>query len=459
MTSRHPIRMVSPIDALLLKGDADPTTRPIMTSALVLDRPPEFNRLAAAFERASRLVPLMRATVTRPILSFGTAHWVPDEKFDVRDHLRQVGVPGDRTLTAVLAMASASATAPFDPARPLWDATLVTELVDGSAVVLLRAHHAIADGVRALQMLANLLDLEPDPPREELAVLEQRGASLVRASGRLVQTTSQSMLGRHRLARRAVRTVARSIVRPVRTASDTLAYSRSAMRTYGSDGVAPSPLLENRGRGRWFGTLELPLDAIKAGASAEGATVNDVFLAGLLGGMRRFHEVRGADVVDIPLSFPVDVSGTSDPESGNHFSAAVIPGPSSIGDPTARLRRVHELVGARRGERGIDAPIRLAPMLHQVPAWLATAGLSAYSRRVDLQASNVIGPDFPVYLAGERVRTFHAFGPLPGLPVMAVLVSYDGTCTVGFTIDPAAVDDPELLVRLTQASFDELVKT
>ena len=117
---------------------------------------------------------------------------------------------------------------------------------------------------------------------------------------------------------------------------------------------------------------------------------------------------------------------------------------------------VHDLVAARRAEPGVDAPLRLAPLLHQVPARLATTALTAYARRVDLQASNIIGPDCAVYLAGAKVDRFYAFGPLPGIPLMAVLVSYEGICTVGFTIDPAAVTDPELLLDSTRTAFCDL---
>jgi diacylglycerol O-acyltransferase len=192
-------------------------------------------------------------------------------------------------------------------------------------------------------------------------------------------------------------------------------------------------------------------------AKAGSATVNDVFLAGLLGGMRRYHEACGAPIDDIPISFPIDVSGAEAPESGNHFSAAVMPGPSSEIDPVGRLQAVHQLVASRRAEPGVDAAVRLAPVLHQIPSWIASAGLNAYSRRVDLQASNVVGPDCPVFLAGAKVHRFYAFGSLPGVPAMAVLVSYVGTCTIGFTLDPAAITDPELFVQLTRESFDELL--
>jgi len=457
MTAKHLPGLVAPLDALLLKGDADPATRAIMSSALILDRAPDFDRLTEAFERASRSVPRMRAIVVKPSLPLGQAQWVPDDHFQVLDHVREVGAPGDGSLEAVLAMASASATAPFDPARALWDAVLVTGVDDGGAVVLIRVHHAIADGVRVIQMMAHLLDLEPETAHPELPRLEQRGATLRRTSERLVHTASQTALTHQRRALRASAAMLRSALDPIGSVSGAASYTRSAVRTYGNGGAAPSPLLQSRSRARTFGILELGLDEMRSCAKSRSATVNDLFLTGLLGGMVRYHEAFGAPVSDIPVSFPIDVAGDASPESGNHFSAAVIAGPSSVGDPANRLRLVHDLVISRRAEPGLDAPLRLAPVLHQAPSWLATAGMNAYSRRIDLQASNIVGPDCAVYLAGARVTRFYAFGPLPGVPVMAVLVSYEQTCTVGFTIDPAAVTEPKLFVQLTGEAFDELL--
>ncbi len=447
--------VVAPLDALLLKGDADPATRAIMTCALVLSGPPDVDRLTGAFERASNAVPRMRQRVVHP-WSQGRARWVADDGFDVRAHVRRTGAPGDSSLTAVLSMASDSATAPFDPARPLWDATLVTGVADGRAVLLLRLHHAIADGVRALHMMANLLDLEPDPLGGTVATLEQTGSRLQVMRDQLVKRTSEAVTTQQRRARSAAEIMIDMTWRPVGVVSGAASYVRSALRTYTDVAAAPSPVLGARSRARVFAVLELPLGDMREVAKANSATINDVFLTGLLGGMRKYHESHGEPVQDIPLAIPIDLARGDSPTSGNHFSAAVMPGPCELEDPRARLRAVHQLVASRRSEAGVDVPLRLAPLLHQTPSWLAEQALKAYSRRVDLQASNIVGPDCAVYLAGTKVERFYAFGPLPGIPAMAVLVSYEGTCTIGFTMDPAAVTDPERFVACTAESFTVL---
>ena len=448
--------LVAPLDALLLKGDADPSTRAIMNSALMLDAVPDAAALEEAFERASYAVPRMRQRVAETGWTRARQTWVPDDSFDVRGHIRRVGAPGGRSLNAVLEMASAFATTPFDPARPLWDATVVTGVEGDRGVVLLRVHHAVADGVRALEMMANLLDLEPAPARDQPPAREERASALTTAGRRWARTTGQVLSIRQQRVDSVARWAFEASWRPVQALSGAGRYARSVLRTYAPRGAEPSPLMRSRSRDRRLAVLELPLAQVREVARAHSATVNDLFLTALLGGLRIYHERLGVRAPDLPIAFPINIVGDAAQESGNHFSAGVIPGPSSVEDPLERLRLVHELVAARRQEPGIDAPLRLAPLVQQVPPRVATLALSAYARRVDLQASNIIGPDCALYLAGVRVERFYAFGPLPGIPIMAVLVSYDGTCTVGFTFDPASVTEPELLVESVVTAFAEL---
>jgi len=124
-----------------------------------------------------------------------------------------------------------------------------------------------------------------------------------------------------------------------------------------------------------------------------------------------------------------------------------------------RRKAVHALVASRRQEPGLRALDHLAPTFRQVPARIAIAAMGAHARRVDLQASNLIGPSCPLYLAGEHINRLYAFGPLPGVPAMAVLVSYEGVCTIGFTLDPAAVTDIELFLDSISEAFDELLES
>ncbi len=54
---------------------------------------------------------------------------------------------------------------PFDRAQPQWGLALVRGLAGGRAAIVIKVHHAIADGVGFVLMLAAFTDLEPNPER------------------------------------------------------------------------------------------------------------------------------------------------------------------------------------------------------------------------------------------------------------------------------------------------------
>jgi len=63
---------------------------------------------------------------------------------------------------------------------------------------------------------------------------------------------------------------------------------------------------------------------------------------------------------------------------------------------------------------------------------------------VDVLASNVPGPDFPLFLAGAKIEQFYAFGPPAGASLNVTMFSYDGAVGMALTIDGAAISDRAL---------------
>jgi diacylglycerol O-acyltransferase / wax synthase len=456
---------LAPLDALMLKTDADPMYRSVITGVLVLDGEPGWDRVLAVFEAATHKATRLRQKVVSPLLPVGPPQWVPDASFDLRYHVRRATAPGDGSLAEVLAAASAAATAPFDRARPLWGATLYEGMPGGSAIVL-RAHHALADGLGSMEILGALLDLEPDPPgadgTDALEVPAPGAAAEPTPAGLLLSRLAAASMPGSMLERNISLGLAagRMALQPGGTFAQVAAWASSVRRLMTADGATPSGLLAGRSRIRRFAALDVPLAALKQVANEADCTVNDAYLAALLGGFRRYQDKQGGPAGDVPLALPINLrgegAGPAD-AAGNQFSAAVLPGPATIEDPVERMRAVARLVRQARSEPGLDAPSRLAPVLAQLPAALSTLGLATHARRVDLQASNVMGAPMPTYLAGQRVRRLYPFGPLPGIPAMAVLLSHDGTCCIGVTYDPAAITDAPLFFTCLGEAMDELL--
>ncbi|MFC4605806.1 wax ester/triacylglycerol synthase domain-containing protein [Rhodococcus kronopolitis] len=440
--------------------EAQPQLRSPIVAVDVLDRAPDWDRLVQAHEWASHIVPRIRMRAVEPALHLGNPVWSVDPEFDLGYHLRRVRLPAPADFDHALRMCRHLATEPFDKARPPWCALLIEGLDDGRAVYVVKTHHSITDGLGGIAMMTLLHSRRPDhtpdkpdrepPPPEHLSTVDAFGEETIgelrRIPGRLV-----------RLARLGVNVATAALTRPIDTATDVLGYANSLRRIATPPASSGSPLLRNRGLGRWFGVLEVGVPELKAAGHAAGGSLNDAYVATLLGGFRRYHEELGQPVHSIPMGMPVSMRSGSDPTVGNRFAAVRFNGPVAEPDPAALVRRVRRIVLGLREEPALDAVELAAPVLSRLPTYLLANWYLSQSTGLDLQASNVAGVPVPVYLAGARIERMYPFGPAPGCAVMATLVSHVGVCCIGVNIDTAAVTQPARLMRCLQESLDEMV--
>ncbi|MGB2811058.1 MAG: wax ester/triacylglycerol synthase domain-containing protein, partial [Mycobacterium sp.] len=112
-------------DLLMHRGEANPRTRSGIMALEILDSTPDWDRLRARFDHASRKVLRLRQKVVMPTLPTGPARWVVDPDFNLDFHVRRVRVPEPGTLREVLDLAEVILQSPLDISRPLWSVTLV----------------------------------------------------------------------------------------------------------------------------------------------------------------------------------------------------------------------------------------------------------------------------------------------------------------------------------------------
>ncbi len=470
-----PDEELAPVDTLLLHGDADPRRRSSLIGLCMLERAPEWPALMATVERAARRVPRLRQRVVSPLLPISRPHWVDDPDFELTYHLRHVRVPDPGGFAELMTLTELAAMAPLDPARPLWELTLVEGLRDPAepgekAALLWKFSHALGDGVGVLKIALALLDQEPDPECEAVEqIAAQRAPRKSRAAllrDRLVELPADLTVDALRAGKWATAAGLRAAVDPAQAAGQVVGFARSLGRLVTPPAAAPSPALRGRGTKRRLLVHEVPLDGLKRAGRAAGGTVNDAYLAGVLGGMRRYHEALGVSVERLPMAVPVYghpggptglAAATDDSPGGNHFSAVRFAARVGERDPAERIREVHDLVAAGRAEPAHGATDVLARVFARTPSVLL-AEIARQQGQLDLQASNVSGFPSQVYLAGAAVDGMFSFGPAPGVAVMFVLLSYNGTCGIGVTLDQAAIADTALFQRCLVAGFDEVLR-
>ena len=448
-------------DALMWAIEKDPLLRSTITMVMVLDRPPDRHRFTRRMERVSRVVPRLRQRVLAHAYSIAPPRWEVDPNFDLSYHLRWMRATGDGTLREVFDIAEPIAMQGFDRARPLWEFTVVDGLADGGAALIGKIHHSITDGVGGVKLQMEMLDLEADPvtdddplpaaPSPEPLSEARRWADAMAWEGRRGLGTLRG--GIDALAGRASQAV-----------SDPVGAFDEALRTAGSvvkmvePAVEPlSPLMRDRSLSVRFDALELDLDRMKAAARLVSGKLNDAFVAGVAGGLSRYHDHHGRPVGALRMTMPINIrTEQTSMRAGNQFAPARFPVPLDIDDPIRRMNAVRELVEAMRREPALSLTDGLASVLNRLPITATTALFGSMLKGIDFVTSNVPGPPVTVYVGGAKMVRQIALGPMTGAATNILLLSYGDQVNIGINTDPAAIPDPERFVDCLQAGFDEV---
>jgi diacylglycerol O-acyltransferase len=366
---------------------------------------------------AARLdsLPRARDRIDIPEEEHGEARWVEEEGFDINAHITQRPplARGDREeLWAVAAEIMAER---LDHGRPLWALDLVGPLDDGGVAIVARIHHAMADGIGCVRMLESLL--------------WDRSASAEATSQPRRRSTDDSSHGLHELAE----------------------LPAALWRELA--GHAPrSPLDRPIGSARALAFLTVPLADLKSiGASRPGhVTVNDVLLAAIAGGLRRWLAERFATRLrKLRAQVPVSLHHRdADPTAiGNRDSFLNIDLPLAEPDPLRRLAAINAETAKRKRLGDAEEIYDLFHALGRLPrAERATRRLVSGPGEFSLAVSNVPGPRTAVAVAGRAVESLASVAePADRHALRISAISSAGRMTVGLCTDPEALPGVEEL--------------
>ena len=366
-------------------------------------------------------------------------------------------LPAPATTEALLDFARASAASGFDRERPLWEFTLVEGLEDGRAALLLKAHHVVTDGIGSVQLAAHLFDFTQDAALEQTPPRRAGSHDGPTTVERWIDAVSHDVDLTLSVTRAQLRSLVPNLLHAVRHPTEAVADAVETARSIGRV-VAPvfdtkSPVMTGRRMTSRFQMFEVPLGTLRAAADAAGGTVNDGFLAGITGGLRRYHEHHGAVVDELRVAMPISLRTEDDDIGGNHVTVLRFAVPVGVPDPHQRIGVLHEVAARIRSERSLAHTGAIAGALNLLPRGV----IGSMLKHVDFLASNVPGVPVPMYLAGAEVLRFFPFGPTAGSSVNFTLMSYNEICCIGVHTDEAAIPDAEVFLRCLQDGFDEVL--
>jgi diacylglycerol O-acyltransferase / wax synthase len=422
---------LSPADRSSLAAEQGPVSMAV-GGVLIFESEIGHERLIERIGSRLHLIPRYRQRLQQAASGITNPVWVDDDHFDIRWHVRvtRLSAPGSDTQLAELIGTEMSRR--LDRARPLWEVTLVERLDGGRCAVLAKMHHALVDGVAAIDIGTVILDPTPEPldlgaEAEWAPKPYDRRKHLARMMTVPVLRAQRALL---ESAQRALTTDPRRAADDLRRATDLLtqlARTRPA---------APMTSL-NRGIGpnRSYALQTAPLQALKDAAKPHGATVNDAILAAVAGMLRVV-----APGVDPVALVPVSVRQAGD-EGGNRFSTVLVDLPAHDPDPVARMQAVHEQMAKLKDSAAVRAGALLVGASGWAPPLVSSTLARAMSgvRAFNLVVSNLPGPQQPFYLDGVRLERVHPVVPLnPSSQGLTVgVLSYDGTVCFGLLADRA----------------------
>ena len=452
--SRRPPRAVAvhmrETDSFSWTMERDPLLRMPIVAVARLVGTPDVDHLAGRLDRLTRAVPLFRQKVVESPLRLAPPAWVVDTDFDLTWHLRRFSAPPPGTFDTRLDLARRIGTGAFDPARPLWECTLVEGMEGEEFALVLKVHHTLTDGLGGMQLLLHLFDRDPagtdlgDPP--PLPPPGRPGVSLADA---LSYDARQVV----RLAGTAAATLPQAVRHPRSTLSGLVATSRSIAEVLAPAHRLLSPVMTGRGLRHRYATVDVPLSRLKQAGRAAGGTVNDAFLGAVTGGLRRYHELHGRPVEALRGILPISVRESGDPEEGNRIALIRYLAPIGIADPVARIRANQERSAHWQTAPALPHLEGIYGAVNRLPAGY----LQGLAKHVDFVASDVPGFPFPVFCAGARMLSLHPFSPTGGSAVNVTLLSYRDTCHVGVNMDALAVPDGNEFLSCLRAGFDEVL--
>ncbi len=457
---------MSAVDAAWLRMDR-PTNLMIIVGVVVFESRVNFRRFRRTIGQRFLEYPRFRC---RALQDTVFARWETDTDFDLDRHVIRVSLPAPAGQHELESLVSRLAGTDLDRRRPMWQFHFVDDFQGGSAAIL-RIHHCYADGIAMIRVFLTLTDPQPKPDARRPKSPARPGALRAEAND------AEPWLGRLNfpgagLLQRAYSEGAEWLARAVDLTQNPQQAGEIARHALGIAGelvrvatLADDPPTRFKGPlgtrkiAAW--TEALPLAEVKPVARALGCTINDLLMstaAGALGSYLRHHR-ENTDGMTIRAAVPVNLREPGGAASlGNYFGLVFLELPIGIRDPLERLFTVRASMSELKSSYQPVLTLGLMAALGRMPGPVEAAAIDLLSTKATAVATNVPGPQQPLYLAGGRIARLIFWVPQSGDIGLGIsILSYAGQVQFGLIADQKRVPDPAEVTARFHEEFEKVV--
>ncbi len=380
--------------------------------------------------------------------------WHKDELFDIHSHVHVIALPGNEDDKELQNLISDLISTPLDYTKPLWQIHIIDNYNGGSAVVW-RIHHSIGDGASLMKVFLALTDTYSDEAHaDEFSPVKRVKKSWKEKLNEAAQLTKETL----RLPKK-IMDHPEEVKQTMSAIRNTLQdFTEFAMSGSNSDSIYKGKL-GVRKKVAW--SKVIPLQDIKTIGKHFGATVNDTLLAALTGAIRMHLEAHGQDTnIKFNVACPVDMRHDEHGINlGNKVGAILLNLPLHIVNRKKRFTVISEKTAKLK--RSFEPPIAYAYtqfISDFIPRKIEEAGAKLFGSKLMAILSNVPGPRKPVYFADEEIDNILFL--LPHTYEMGIafsVISYNNKVTLGITVDPKVIKDPEAIIENFAIEVDHML--
>lgn len=417
--------------------------------------------------------PIFRRKLVTVPYGIDRPYWVESGEIDVEFHIRHIALPHPGDWRQLMIQTARLHSRPLDRTRPLWEIYVIEGLDKipglhpGCFALFLKFHHAAIDGQRGIALLEAVHAITADETHSMPAYYTMP------ESGRAPNTLEM-------LANVAKNTVSRSLGLSnlyVSTASKVgaLIWERlpkpffpvdESVRKLPVRAAAATRFNHPVSANRVIDAVHFSLSDIKIiRQGIPGCTIDDVFLAVCGGALRRYLNSKG-ELPDeslralVPKAVNEKIITKRKLHSTYEIGGTPVALRTDIQDPVERLHAVRaEIHNAKHTAEGLGLNL-FQDLLDNLPEAAGRALLRhALLPLINVSASNVRGPELPMYVAGARLVHFYPVGiatDFVGLNLSGF--SYNGVLWISAVACRNMMPDPGFFAECLNHSFNDLLE-
>ncbi len=397
---------------------------------------------------------------------FNIAHptWEQATDFDIKNHIFEIKSRKKLSQKDLIKVAGEKLTDVMDREKPLWELFIINNLEDGKSAMIAKVHHCMVDGISGVDLIKILFDISPDPepppPKPDIEEPEPPKQDSTRQFFDSMLGAMEEGMNRFMEMQAGVMYLTSSLADP--KTAEKLPHMAGVLPAV----TTPAPLLPFNGPcsgERKLAWSEFSFTDARLIKNVLGGSVNDVVLTVLSEAVSRYSKSHKVKLKDRIVRFMVPASLRQKNQRGalgNLISILPVEIPLDIRDLNKRFQYVHQKMMLMKETKLAESLLTVGAMYSVMPAPLqAVIGqlADAPAPPFNMVATNVPGPQIPLYLVGQKLLKQYPYVPIGyGLGLGCAIFSYNRDLYFGLSSDAQAMSDVDKFKHILDETFSDL---